>query len=79
MSTVNLNSTTGTAKSPMKKSATKKTKAYTSYQGLPMSKADVDACYESFCYMLLEDFMMKKNMNNSLRAFREEYTPPDEV
>ena len=65
--------TTSTAKSK------KKMKEASSYQGLPMSQADVDACYESFCFMLLEDFMMKKNMKNSLEAFRAEYTRPDEV
>ena len=65
--------TTSSAKS------TKKMKEASSYQGVPMSQADVDACYESFCFMLLEDFMMKKNMKNSLEAFRAEYTRPDEV
>lgn len=80
MSATNLDTTTrsGTASST-KSVKTKKMKEASSYQGLPMSQADVDACYESFCYMLVEDFMMKKNMKNSLATFREEYNPPDEA
>ena len=76
-SATNLN-TTASSRSTAK-SSKKKMKEARSYQGLPMTQADVDACYEAFCYMLLEDFMMKKNMKKSLATFREEYAPPDEV
>ncbi len=32
-----------------------------------------------FCYLVLEEFLMKKNMTETLKHFREEWTRPDDV
>jgi hypothetical protein len=35
--------------------------------------------FESFCLMVLEEFMMKKNLSKTLSAFRDEYHHADSV
>lgn len=35
---------------------------------------------EIFCYLLIEEFLMKKNLQNTLETFRDEWiSRPDEV
>ena len=41
-----------------------------------LSEQDI---FESFCLMVLEEFMMKKNLNKTLSAFRDEYHHADSV
>jgi len=34
---------------------------------------------EIFCYLAVEEFLMKKQMHGTLRQFREEWRRPDQV
>jgi len=42
-------------------------------------EATSDEAFESFCFMVLEEFMMKKHLTKTLETFRAEYPPKDEV
>jgi hypothetical protein len=35
--------------------------------------------FSAFCFMVLEEFMMKKGLNNTLQAFRSEFPVADQV
>lgn len=40
----------------------------------------MDGKVEIFCYLLMEEFLMRKNLTQTLNQFREEWiTRPDEV
>ena len=41
--------------------------------------SEMEAQFDTFCYMLIEDFLMQKNMANTLSAFRSEWVRPEEV
>jgi hypothetical protein len=43
-----------------------------------MSGKTQDETYEIFCFMVIEEFLMKKNMHDSLRSFRSEWKRPAE-
>ena len=43
------------------------------------NSSDANAAFDTFCFCLLEDFMLKKNMTKTLETFRSEYAAPDEV
>jgi hypothetical protein len=38
-----------------------------------------DDILSNFCYMVLEEFMVKRNLKHSLETFREEWKRPSEV
>jgi hypothetical protein len=38
-----------------------------------------DDILSNFCYMVLEEFMVKRNLKNSLQTFRDEWKRPNEV
>lgn len=38
-----------------------------------------DEVFETFCYMIIEEFMMKKKLSKTLETFRSEYTMKDDV
>jgi hypothetical protein len=41
---------------------------------------EMEGKIEIFCYLLMEEFLMKKNLTNTLNEFREEWiSRPDEV
>lgn len=44
-----------------------------------MAEITVDESYEIFCHMVIEEFLMQKNMKSTLSAFRSEWPRPAEV
>jgi hypothetical protein len=43
------------------------------------SATTIDGNVENFCYMVIEEFLMKKNMQCTLWEFRKEWKRPSEV
>lgn len=43
------------------------------------SKTMKQEVQQTFCFLLVEEFLMKKNMTNTLNCFREEWNRPDDV
>lgn len=35
--------------------------------------------FDTFCHMVVEEFLMRKGMTGTLNQFREEWQRPDEV
>lgn len=44
-----------------------------------MEKPEVKEMFETFCFMAVEEFLMKKRMQRTLDVFREEWDRPSEV
>ena len=38
-----------------------------------------ESFFDNFCFMVIEEFLMKKELPETLKHFREEYTRPNEV
>lgn len=38
-----------------------------------------DEILDNFCHMVLEEYMLKRNLKNTLKTFREEWQRPKEV
>lgn len=48
------------------------TNKFNQSQDLPQSS------FDTFCHMIMEDFLMRKNMENTLREFRKEWVRPND-